>query len=743
MTNNPNNLYEFDEYVLNADQGTLWRGKELVQMPAKVFETLKLLVERHGEVLSKEEMLEIIWEGAFVEENNLSQKISILRKLFGNEKEFIETLPKIGFRFVEPVRINLKGFKASLNDNSGLEFLPDNISMPFDETFAPPIDSHPTDPATPSRFYYTALGLMLSALVGIGAYYLAGSFKDSQDKKPSASFDYAEITDTGDIDSSAISHDGKFIAFTKTKRGSRIEKTSLRLMDIESKNDVEIVIDGNIQPSFLRFAPDGKSIYFRTRGKRNQYEKIYQISTFGGEPKLIAENIWGIFSLSPDGKELTYVQREISGDRRKIVIQNIENGKKDVVLDSSEQPGLKPHHVPAFSPDQRLLAFSPLEKTDAKATIVVIDLRTRRTELIQTPFHAIDSVIWTPSGDGFYLNALELGKRFQLWNLSYPGGKLARVTSDSSSYRDLSISKNGTLAVNRVDIYSNVWRVPGAKRENAEQLTRGDAELGGLLTAQFVPNGDILYNARFNKGSNIRMMNAKGENGRVFVEKQLHTEHNFSFSKSRSFIFFEFEDRIWKAKFDGSDVEEMKLGAAVKISLPAVSYDDNWLFFVKREKDQDAIWKIPIDGGSAQLVLGSTQLSSEAFLSTSPDGKYLAFDYEKQEKIGDKGANSGNFRNYGFLNLATNQFRVIEVPAYRSILRWTNGGKSFDYPSFTEKGSAILRRDVENDDKPTKIFELENELIFRFDWSSDGNDLLIGRGNYKMNVVTLRLRSTD
>jgi DNA-binding winged helix-turn-helix (wHTH) protein len=106
MTNSSNNLYRFDEYLLNSKEGNLWRGNELIQMPAKAFETLLLLVERHGEVLSKTEMLDTIWDGAIVEENNLSQKISMLRRIFGPDKEFIQTIPKKGFRFTEPVIVS-------------------------------------------------------------------------------------------------------------------------------------------------------------------------------------------------------------------------------------------------------------------------------------------------------------------------------------------------------------------------------------------------------------------------------------------------------------------------------------------------------------------------------------------------------------------------------------------------------------------------------------------------------------
>lgn len=718
-----NKLYSFDQYVLNAKDKTLWFGDNRVHLPAKAFETLQLLVERNGEVVSKEEMIDRIWEGAFVEENNLSQKISILRRIFGKDKEFIETIPKIGFRFVEPVRLNQK-----------------DLTEPS-ETSVSPIGEYQKIERPRSGASLISMLLLVTLLVGGVTYLILGSYGRSTAARPSSSFDYTELTDTGDIKSSAISNDGKFIVFTKLSKDPGEGRTSLRLMDTASKNDVEIEIDGDIQPGFVTFAPDGKSIYFRTRGNLIQYEKIYRISTFGGSPTLIAENVWGTFAVSPDGKELTYVQREISGDRRKIIIQKIESGEKEVVVDSLEYPALKPKHAAAFSPDQKLLAFSPLERTNGNATIAVFDRGSKRTRSIQTSLYSITDIVWEPSGDGLYINALEIGKRFQIWNVSYPSGELSRVTSDADSYHELSVAKDGTIVANRSNLYSNVWIVPGAKLENAIQLTRGEAEIGGLLTTQFTPNGDILYNARFSGGSNIRTMRPNGENGRLFVDKQLVTEHHFAFSKSRELIFFEFEDRIWSVRFDGSGAKKVDLGEALQMSKPAVSHDDKWLYYVKRATDRDAIWRMPLDGGEAELVYAAENFSPQSFLSASPDGKYLAFEYEKRGKLGDDRENSRVLRNFGFLNLVTNEIKVMELRASRSILRWRPDGRSFDYLMFSDNSSAIYRKDIGKEAEPVKIFELQNELIYRFDWSLDGKDLLIGRGNSKMDLVSIRSRS--
>ena len=73
----------------------------------KAFELLLFLVQNQGRLLSKEQIMETLWPGSFVEEANLTVSISVLRKVLG-EKEgnlrYIETIPKKGYRFIASVR---------------------------------------------------------------------------------------------------------------------------------------------------------------------------------------------------------------------------------------------------------------------------------------------------------------------------------------------------------------------------------------------------------------------------------------------------------------------------------------------------------------------------------------------------------------------------------------------------------------------------------------------------------------
>src|SRR6188474_2243736 len=95
-------FYQFGPFRLDPEEQTLWRGDVRIPLTVKAFETLLVLVEGGGRVITKEELLQKVWPDSFVEENNLSQQVSYLRKALDETDsgiKYIETLPKRGYRF--------------------------------------------------------------------------------------------------------------------------------------------------------------------------------------------------------------------------------------------------------------------------------------------------------------------------------------------------------------------------------------------------------------------------------------------------------------------------------------------------------------------------------------------------------------------------------------------------------------------------------------------------------------------
>ena len=100
--------YVFGEFCLDAQQRALFCRRQFISLTPKSLETLLFLVERHGRIVEKKELMDAVWPDTFVEEISLARNISVLRKaLSGGDdgQTFIETVPKRGYRFSAPVEV--------------------------------------------------------------------------------------------------------------------------------------------------------------------------------------------------------------------------------------------------------------------------------------------------------------------------------------------------------------------------------------------------------------------------------------------------------------------------------------------------------------------------------------------------------------------------------------------------------------------------------------------------------------
>ena len=120
MSHQPKQIYVFGPYRLDPAERLLMRDGEAVPLQPKVFDLLLALVERHGRLLEKDELMKLVWPNAVVEEANLANNISILRKTLGEDgQQLIETVPKRGYRFMAAVReLNNWNNEPDIIDNS-------------------------------------------------------------------------------------------------------------------------------------------------------------------------------------------------------------------------------------------------------------------------------------------------------------------------------------------------------------------------------------------------------------------------------------------------------------------------------------------------------------------------------------------------------------------------------------------------------------------------------------------------
>jgi DNA-binding winged helix-turn-helix (wHTH) protein/pimeloyl-ACP methyl ester carboxylesterase len=137
-----NVVYEFGPFRLEQSERRLLREDRAIPLPGKAFDTLSVLLERHGKLVSKQDLMEAIWPESVVEENNLDRNISTLRKALGEQNSgepFIETVPRVGYRFIAPVTFptpRLMGRRAEDREFAARQEIrfcvtPDNVRLAY------------------------------------------------------------------------------------------------------------------------------------------------------------------------------------------------------------------------------------------------------------------------------------------------------------------------------------------------------------------------------------------------------------------------------------------------------------------------------------------------------------------------------------------------------------------------------------------------------------------------------------
>src|ERR1700692_413960 len=102
-------LYRFGQFALNSRKRTLSRGDSPVSLTPKAFDVLLFLLQNPNRLVSKEELLQAVWGDTFVEDGNLTQHISHLRKALGDTSEddrLIVTIARKGYQFAGEVAVS-------------------------------------------------------------------------------------------------------------------------------------------------------------------------------------------------------------------------------------------------------------------------------------------------------------------------------------------------------------------------------------------------------------------------------------------------------------------------------------------------------------------------------------------------------------------------------------------------------------------------------------------------------------
>ncbi len=208
----PKEVYRFGIFSLDAAELCLWREDEPIQLTPKQFGLLFYFVENAGRVAKKSELLDAVWADTFVEESTLARNISWLRSILG--ESFIETVPKVGYRFTADV-VRPDGNLLVIEEES-IQYTRGEETITFDDEAAQailgkePRTKAVAAPSKPSRSWQSfitpmivVLALAVGLLAGVG---FVGSKTDELSKKTSKPARNLNLSDGSAIKIGSVVH---------------------------------------------------------------------------------------------------------------------------------------------------------------------------------------------------------------------------------------------------------------------------------------------------------------------------------------------------------------------------------------------------------------------------------------------------------------------------------------------------------------------------------------------------------
>lgn len=743
----------FGLYEVNLATGELFKRGVQIRLENHPFRILSLLVERPGEVVTRKELQEKLWPAdTFVEfDNGLNTAMGKLRYALSDSAEnprFIETIPRRGYRFIAPVSSPVSGDAtiAVLTPASTFWGWHADRSKTLSSSVEGAAASQP--PRDWKLFGVLLLVMVVAAIISYGLQRWGF-------RRYSPNFErlrFTKLTSSGKAEDVAISPDGNYLVYSQRDRNG----LGLWLRHVSSGSDVQILPSEEIDLRGLTFSPDGNSIYFvRTRKDTGSFKDLYAIPILGGASRLLTRDIDSPVSFSPEGRQFVYTRGISSPEGNEIRVANAD-GSADRPLATIAGTSGNFQAGAAWSPDGQTIAVSLMLRGN-RPGYVLNSLSVRDGKVREVLWNAgvIGRPLWLPEGDKVLVDVDDPTGRGQLWTITFPQGERRRVTNDLANW---GIRIDATRDARKVaaiqwSLSADIWDDEVATPLKAKKITSGEMPFvaavpgtsGNVLGVSadgrlWIINSDSTERHPFSNLQDVAppvmcghfavltsYASAPSEDSRA----DAGTLNATKLASGRFVVQRSYQSGVAHiVRIDADGLNATTLASGLVYS-PTCSSDGKFLFYVSMESPQ-SILRLPIEGGEPTVVSKIPGSTIRGTMRASPDGQFLAFPYDVNvPRPGIKLAViSVNRRLVD---------KILDAPPgiYReSCLRWSPDGKGVQY--------LLTKGDVTNiweqplaGSSPKQVTNFTSGRIFDFNWSHDGKQLFLSRGEISSDVVLL------
>jgi DNA-binding winged helix-turn-helix (wHTH) protein/Tol biopolymer transport system component len=676
-------LYEFKNFRLDTGERVLTRDGKPLPITPKVFQLLKILIERHGHVVEKNELMKEIWADSFVEDGNLTFNIRMLRKALGDNAaspEFIETVPRRGYRFIAEVR---------------------KVSDEEEKSFPPQAVLADAEPSVSARKSYLSFALIIAALAGslfLGLWLTqtnVSGFDSSAVPILSAPFRSEKISNSGKVRLAVISPDGKLVAYTDETNG----RYGVWLRRVETSENIQLIPPSEDIYHGLIFAPDGQSLFFvRKPLDDNSPSAIYRISIFGVVPEKILEGVEGWISISPDNRQISFVRCPKTDDEFCSLCVADADGSNERKLVMRPRPFRIGDNQ--FSPDGKSIAFAAGQSWNGGSDfrLLKFDFKTgAETEISPKAFFNIKNLDWLPGGNGLFLTATEnLAGKLKIWRVSIADGEAAPLTQDATDYSTISLNKNADKMI-ATQVSSN-FRLHLVINGETKVLT-------GASGMTFAPGGKIVYSSN---GGDIWTINLDGSQQRQLTNNSA-SDFFPQVSPDGRFIYFTSNrtgaNQVWRMNADGSDQRQLTQREG---GYPVfVTPDGKWVYYTSGLRG--TLWRV-LSGGGEEAQFSEQKMYSSRF---TPDGSFIAYFYrENGWKIGVMSVADGKI-------VKTINYADGKSPA--ASLAWGADNRTLYFVARSKTNNSLWRQSLD-DNAPYFVAVLGEGEVSNFELAPDVNE---------------------